>query len=103
MASPELSLATDYETTSMKLQITLAALALGTTLFATAAFADGMSTGSPANTMMSAGTHNAMAPAVGGMMANHKPKPTKHTAPAAGGMMAPTNTMAPANGTVGSH
>jgi len=96
----------------MKRQITLAALALGTTLLATAAFADGMSTGNtmaPANTMTPAGTHNATAPAGGGMMANHKPKPTKHLAPAAGGMMAPANTtapanaMAPASGTGGAH
>jgi hypothetical protein len=71
----------------------LAALMLGTTLFATAALADNMSTHSMSNSPMA--TH-AMAPASSGMMAAHKPKPKKHTAMGAVNTMAPA--MAPSNG-----
>jgi hypothetical protein len=82
-----------------------AALALGATLFTTAALADGMAAQS-SNTMAPAATTNTMAPAGGGMMGttHHKPKPKK-TTPPANGMMAPapSNTMAPASGGMGGH
>jgi hypothetical protein len=89
----------------MKTHFTLAALALGTALFATSAMADNMSSNTMApsatgNTMAPAGTGNTMAPASGGMMAvHHKPKPKKHTT----NTMAPANTMAPSNTMGGSH
>ena len=73
------------------MKLTIAALTLGTTLFATAALADSMST---TNTMAPT---NAMAPAGGGMTMTHKPKPKTHKAPVTGGMMTPTNAMAPTN------
>ncbi|HXC54215.1 MAG TPA: hypothetical protein VNU97_02885 [Rhizomicrobium sp.] len=84
----------------MKTHVTLAALALGGALCATAAFADG--TAAPTNTM-APNTMGAMHPMSGGMMATHKPKPHKHTTPATGGMMAPTGAMAPSNSMGGSH
>ncbi|HJW42579.1 MAG TPA: hypothetical protein VJ476_15295 [Rhizomicrobium sp.] len=81
----------------MKTQYSFAGLALGTALFATAALADSMSTGTmPNNTMAPAS--NATAPTNNGMMATHKPKPKKHTTNAmSGNTMVPSNTTAPAN------
>ena len=86
----------------MKTHFTLAALALGTALFASSAMADNMSS----NTMAPATATNTMAPASGGMMAvHHKPKPKKHTTNTMTptNAMAPANTMAPSNTMGGSH
>ncbi len=88
----------------MKTQFTFAAFAIGASLFASAALADG--TMAPANTMAPAATGNTMTPASGGMMGttHHKPKPKKVTPPANSMMApAPTNTMAPASGGMSGH
>ena len=96
----------------MKTHFTFAAFAIGASLFASAALADG--TMAPANTMAPATTNNAMAPnntmapASGGMMGGmtaHKPKPHKKTPPANTNAMAPagSNTMTPASGGMGGH